>query len=163
MQVERFGEAQPGGVEDPEQHRVDQRPVRHLRQRLGVDRVKQAADLLVAEHVRRRPVTGLEAGQRRRRPRRPAELAGVFCQVAQDDLLAADRGRLEVAAVEEPLDRFLDDRPVRVALSAAVLGELRQHPCLAVVPKPAGAAGRDERVDQLAQRQRVHDRAPSPA
>ena len=116
LQVERFGEAQPGGVEDPEQHRVDQRPVGHLRQRLGIDRVEQAADLLVAEHVWRRPVAGLEASQRRRRPRRPAELAGVFCQVAQDDLLAADRGRLEVAAVEESLDGLLDDRPVRVAL-----------------------------------------------
>ena len=40
LQVERFGETQPGGVEDPEQHRVNQRPVGHLRQRLGIDRVK---------------------------------------------------------------------------------------------------------------------------
>jgi hypothetical protein len=87
----------------------------------------------------------------------------VFGQVAQDDLLAADRGRLEVAAVEESLDGLLDDRPIRIAVPAAVLDELRQHPCLAVIPKPAGAAGRDEQVDQLAQRQRVHDRAPSPA
>ena len=161
LQVERFGDAQPGRVEDPEQHRVNQRPVRHLRQRLGIDRVKQAADLLVAEHIRRRPVPRLHAGQRRRRPRRPAELAGVLCQVAQDDLLATDRRRLEVAAVEEPLDGLLDDRPVRVPVSAAVLGELRQHPCLAVVPEPAGAARRDERRDQFGQRRRGHDRAPA--
>ena len=125
--------------------------------------MEEAADLLVAEHVGRRPVAGLHACQRWRRPCLPAELAGVFCQFAKDDLLAADGGRLEVAAVEESLDGFLDDRPVRIAFSAAVLDELRQHPFLAVVPEPAGAARRDERRDQLAQRQRVHDRAPSPA
>jgi hypothetical protein len=70
-------------------------------------------------------------------------------QFAQDDLLAADRGCFEVAAVEESLDGFLDDRPVRIAVPAAVLDELRQHAFLAVMPEGAGAAGRDQCVDQL--------------
>ena len=92
---------------------------------------------------------GLHACQRRRRPRLPAELAGVFGQFAQDDLLAADGGRFEVAAVEELLDGFLDDRTVGVSFPAAVPGELTQHPFLAVVPEPAGVACRDQRVDQV--------------
>jgi hypothetical protein len=93
----------------------------------------------------------------------PAELAGVFCQFAKDDLLAADGGRFEVAAVEEFLDGFLDDRAVRVAVSAGVLDELPQHPFLTVVPESAGAACREQRVDQVAQRERVHRRAPCSA
>ena len=68
-----------------------------------------------------------------------------------------------MTVVEEPLDRLLDDRPVRIPFPAAVLGELPENPCLSVVAKPAGAAGRDQRVYQLAQRQRAHDRAPCTA
>ena len=112
------------------------------------------------EHVRRRPVWVFHGCQGRRRPRPPAELADVFGQVTQDDFLAANGGAFKVAAVEEILDGFLDDRAVRVAFPAAVLGELAQHPLLARVSEPARVAGRDQRVDQAAQRQRAHDRAP---
>src|SRR4029450_2182271 len=111
----------------------------------------------------RREVCPRHAGERRRRPRRPAELAGVFGQVTQDDLLAADGGRLEMAAVEKFLDGFFDDRAVRIAFPAGVLGELAQHPLLAVGREPAGAACRDQRVDQVRKRQRVHGRAPCAA
>ena len=155
--------AHPGAVEHPEQHRVDQRPVRQLRKRLGVDDVEEAADLVVAEHIRRRPVRGLHACQRGRSPRLPAELAGVFGQFAQDDLLAADGGRFEVAAIEEFLDGFLDDRTVGVSFPAAVSDELTQHPCLALVAEPAGVACDDQRVDQVPQRQRLHGRVPCAA
>ena len=84
----------------------------------------------------------------------------MFGQFAQDDLLTADGGRFEVAAVEEFLDGFLDDRTVGVPFPAAVPGELAQHPCLALVAEPAGVACRDQRVDQVPQRQGLHGCVP---
>jgi hypothetical protein len=100
--------------------------------------------------------------QRRRRPRLPAELAGVCGQVAQDDFLTADGGGFKVAAVKELLDGFPDDRAVGVAFPCRVPGELAQHPFGEVVPVPAGVAGGDQRADQAGQRRGAHERAPCP-
>ena len=45
-----------------------------------------------------------------------------------------------MSAVKEPFDRFLGDRPVRVALPPAVLHELAQNPFLDLEPVSAGVA-----------------------
>jgi hypothetical protein len=65
---------------------------------------------------------------------------GVLGQLAQRQLVAPDRGRPQVTAVKEPVDRFFGDRPVRVALPLAVLGELAQNPLLDFEPVSAGVA-----------------------
>ncbi|MGI8522157.1 MAG: hypothetical protein ACR2K3_02440 [Nocardioides sp.] len=69
-------------------------------------------------------------------------------QLAQHQLVAPDRGRTQVAAVEEPIDRFFGDRPVRIALASAVVSELAQDPFWDLEPVPADMARGDQASDQ---------------
>jgi hypothetical protein len=65
---------------------------------------------------------------------------GVVGQLAQRQLVTPDRGGPQVTAVKESVDRFFGDRPVRVALPPAVVGELAQDPLLDFEPVSAGVA-----------------------
>ena len=56
-----------------------------------------------------------------------------------------------MTAVEEPVEGFFGDRPVRVALPPAVLRELPQDPFLDLEPVSAGVAHSDEVCDQPGQ------------
>ncbi len=62
----------------------------------------------------------------------------------------------QVTAVKEPLDRFLGDGPIRVALPRAVAGELAQHPFLDFEPVSASVARGDQFGDQARQRRLRH-------
>ena len=90
----------------------------------------------------------------------PADGLGVLGQLAQRQLVAPDRGGPQVTAVEEPVDRFFGDRPVRVALPPAVVGELAQHPFLDFEPVSAGVAQSDQVGDQVRQRRLRHRAHP---
>ena len=66
-----------------------------------------------------------------------------------------------MTAVEEPVDRFFGDRAVRVALPAAVVGELAQHPLLDLEPVSAGVTQSDQVGDQVRQRRLRHRAHPA--
>ena len=129
---------------------------------LGVDRGEQAAHLVVGEHIRRL-VADTDASCRGRGAGIPADGLGVLGQLAQRQLVAPDGGGPQVTAVEEPVDRFFGDRPVRVALLPAVVGELTQDPFLDFEPVSAGVARGDQVGDQVRQRRLRHRRSPAPA
>ncbi len=61
-----------------------------------------------------------------------------------------------MAAVEEAVDRFFGDRPVRVALPPEVVAELSEDPFLDLEPVPAGAARGDQVCDEGRQRRLRH-------
>ncbi len=150
-QAERFGDSQAGAVEHPEQDRVDHGLVGVAGHGLGVDRGEQAAHLVVGEYVRGL-VADADLGCRGRGVGVPAGRAGVLGQLAQCQLVAPDGGGPQVTAVEEPVDGFPGDGPVRVALLPAVAGELAQHPFLDLEPVPAGVARGGQLGDQVLQR-----------
>ena len=67
-----------------------------------------------------------------------------------------------MTAVEEPVERFSGDRPVRVPLPPAVLGELTQDPLWDCEPVPAGVTHSDQVGDQSRQRELLRHRAHPP-
>ena len=161
-QVKRLGNPQAGAIEHTEQDRVDQGPVRVGGHGLGVDRGEQAAHLLVGEDVRGL-VADADPGCRGRGEGLPPGRPGVLGQLAQRQRVAADGEGSQVTAIEEPVDRFLGDGPVRVALLPAVGGELAQHPFLVPEPVPARVARGDQLGGQALQRPLSHcPRPPLP-
>src|SRR5260370_29331438 len=91
--------------------------------------------------------------------------AGRLCvpgELAKRQLVAPDGGGPQVTAVEEPVDRFPGDGPVRVALSPAIAGELAQHPLRDLEPVPAGVARGGQLVDHILQRRLRHRAHPLP-
>ena len=161
-QVQRLGDAQPGAIKHPKQHRVDHRLVRIRGHRLGIDDSEQSAHLVVGEHIRHL-MTGTDQGCRGRHVGLPAGGLGMSGQLAQHQLVAPQGARPQVTAVEEPVDRFFGDRPVRIALPAAVVGELAQHPFRDCEPVSAGVTHSDQLGDQAGQcHLRHHAHPPGP-
>ena len=105
-------------------------------------------------------VTDTDLGCRGRGVGIPAGGLCVLGELAQRQLVAPDGGGPQVTAVEEPVDRFPGDRPVRVALPPAVVGELAQHPFRDLEPVPAGVARGDQLGDQVRQRRLRHRAHP---
>jgi hypothetical protein len=80
----------------------------------------------------------------------------VLGELGKRQLVAPDRRGAKVTAVEEGVDRLFQDRPVRVALVAGMVGELTESPFLDLEPVPAGVAQSDKVGDQIRQRRLRH-------
>ena len=90
----------------------------------------------------------------------PAGGLGVLGQLPQRERVAPHRGRSQVTAVEKPVERFFGDRPVRIDLPSAVLGELAQNPLRNFEPVSAGVTHSDQVGDQALKRALMHHAHP---